>query len=54
MHMPPTTDPMDLKKPAWARPKSGGGLTVDTQAVVTERSVSTTRIRGQRFESASG
>ena len=39
MHMLPTSDPLGLKKPVWSKPKPGGGLTVDTQPVVTDRSV---------------
>jgi outer membrane protein assembly factor BamB len=38
-YMLPTDDPFALKEPVWSVPKSGGGLTVDTQPVVTERSV---------------
>ncbi len=38
-HMIPTTDPLGLKEPVWSMPKSGGGLTVDTLPVVTDRSI---------------
>lgn len=37
--MPPTLDPLGIQEPVWSKPKSGGGLTVDTQPVVTDRSV---------------
>ena len=38
-YMIPTTDPLGLKVPVWSKPKGGGGLTVDTLPVITERSV---------------
>jgi outer membrane protein assembly factor BamB/tetratricopeptide (TPR) repeat protein len=39
MHMLPTEDPLGIREPVWSVGKGGGGLTVDTQPVVTERSV---------------
>ena len=38
-YMIPTTDPLGLKKPVWSMPKSGGGYTVDSLPVITNRSV---------------
>ncbi len=38
-HMLPTTDPLALKSPVWSKLKSGGGLSIETQPVVTDRSV---------------
>ncbi len=38
-HMVPTNDPLALKKPVWSMDKSGGGMSVETQPVVTDKSV---------------
>lgn len=38
-YMIPTQDPLGIQRPVWAKPKSGGGLSVETQAVITEKSV---------------
>jgi outer membrane protein assembly factor BamB/tetratricopeptide (TPR) repeat protein len=37
--MPPTSDPLALKTPNWTAPVLAGGMSVDTQPVVTDRSV---------------
>ena len=39
VHMVPTKDPLALKKPVWSKDKAGGGMSVETQPVVTDKSV---------------